>query len=89
MGAGDVGSSEDPIEVATSKPEVDRTLKGNFGGVSGRCTTNMYKVLEVRVCCCACVYGESLLTSGERGIQEDNTKSFCFVTIQLDALLQQ
>ena len=25
MGAGDVGPSEDPIEVATSKPEVDRT----------------------------------------------------------------
>ena len=25
---------------------------------------------EVRICCCACVYGESLLTSGERGIQE-------------------
>ena len=29
----------------------------------------MQKVLEVHVCCCACVYGESLLTFGERGIQ--------------------
>ena len=49
---------------------------------------NMQKVLEVRVCCCACVYGESLLTSGERGIQK-TTNSFCFGTIRLDALLQQ
>ena len=29
-------------------------------------TVNIQKVLEV----CACVYGESLLTSGERGIQK-------------------
>ena len=43
-------------------------LKGIFNGCLG--TANVQKVLEVRVWCCACVYGENLLTSGERGIQE-------------------
>ena len=37
---------------------------------------------------CACVYGESLLTSGERGIQK-TLIPFVFGTIRLDALLQQ
>ena len=36
----------------------------------GVINVNVQKVLEARACCCACVYGESLLTSGERGIQE-------------------
>ena len=39
-------------------------------GYIRQCTANMQKVLEVRVCCCAYVYGESLLTFGERGIQK-------------------
>ena len=37
---------------------------------------------------CVCVYGESLLTSGERGMQK-TLISFVFGTIRLDALLQQ
>ena len=37
---------------------------------------NIPKVLEVRVCCCACVYGESLLTSGERVIQRKTLNPF-------------
>ena len=41
-----------------------------FQGVCSRCIANMQKLLKVRVCCRVCVYGESLLTSGERGIQE-------------------
>ena len=44
-------------------------MKGNFP-VFGWGIANVQKVLEVRVCCCARVYGESLLTSGERGFQE-------------------
>ena len=32
-------------------------LKGYFGDVSGRCTVNVQKVLEV--CICVCVWGKS------------------------------
>ena len=35
------------------------------------------------------VYGECLLTSCERVIQKNTTKSFCFDTIRLDALLHK
>ena len=41
-----------------------------FSTNEGVFNANVQKVLKVRICCCACVYGESLLTSGERGIQE-------------------
>ena len=41
-----------------------------FSTNEGVTYANVYKVLEVRVCCCVCVYGESLLTFGERGIQK-------------------
>ena len=41
-----------------------------------RDTANMQKILEVCVCCCACVYGESLLTSGERVIQKKTLNPF-------------
>ena len=37
-------------------------------GYIRQCTANIQKILEVRVCWC--VSGESLLTSGERGIQK-------------------
>ena len=37
---------------------------------------------------CACVYGGSLLTSGERGLKKKTLIPFCFGTIRLDALLQ-
>ena len=41
-------------------------LKGYFNGLV---TANMQKVLEVRVRCCACVWG-NVLASGERDFQE-------------------
>ena len=37
-------------------------------GYIRQCTANIQKILEVGVCWC--VYRESLLTSGERGIQK-------------------
>ena len=41
-------------------------MKGYFNGLV---TANVQKVLEVRVRCCACVWG-NVLASGERGFQE-------------------
>ena len=68
--------------------DIPPALESEGVKVFARRIANMQKVLGVHVCCCACVYGESLLTSGERGIQK-TTNSFCFGTIRLDALLQQ
>ena len=41
-----------------------------FSTNEGVINVNVQKVLKVCVRRCACVYGESLLTSGERGFQE-------------------
>ena len=43
------------------------SIEGVF--FNGLVTANMQKVLEVRVRCCACVWG-NVLASGERGFQE-------------------
>ena len=63
-------SATDDPELTFSPPSMGQQILHQMKGYIRQCTANMQKVLEVRVCCGACVYGESLLTFGERGIQK-------------------